>query len=188
MRADLISRNSGGYRQRCAIIRPVYSTARDGTSVVTWTLHGWRHMCVEPVSAGENRIGPRVLMESEAIARMPWERGIRSDMRVLFPQPSHHLSADASNVATVFSLTAALSGPPLRSGPFYARCESELVRVTGGHETALLTVQRGACGTSATAHETGVLLTPLREYLINGVIDAEEGRAELLLGLNGAQP
>lgn len=187
VRADLLRQSSGAYRTRCAILRPFYSTARDGTSVVSWTLHGWRHMAIEPVASSEIRIGPRVLDESECVARMPYERGIKSDMRVLFPLPCGHLTAGASNVDTVFMVTGGDSHPETRSGPFSARCENEIVRVVGGHGTGVLQVQRGRFGTLAVSHEAGVMFVPLREYNISGVIDVEDAHAEILLGLNGAQ-
>lgn len=144
-------------------------------------------MAIEPVASSEMRIGPRVLDESECVARMPYERGIKSDMRVLFPLPCGYLTAGASNVDTVVMVTGGDSHPELRSGPFHARCESEILRVTGGHGTATLHVQRGRFGTSAASHAAGVMFVPLREYNISGVIDVDDAHAELLLGLNGAQ-
>lgn len=186
--AERLARQSGVYDTRCAVIEPSYSLANAGDAVATWTLRGWRHLELRPTQGAENRIGAAVLLESEFVARLPWENGIRANMRILIPLPKLTLAGGGvSDSATAWTLAAAGVQPELRAGFYYARCESEIVKVTAGHNTTALTVARAQLGTSAAAHAAGVLIFPLREMAITGLVDAENARAEWLIGLNGVQ-
>ena len=141
------------------LLRPTRTKDSTGQEVLSWTKFQTLMAKVSPISGRELIQGLSAQSDITYRVNFPYYPAIEADTRVLVPTDWSTLSGGINDAVTSIPVTD-YTQFSLKTNDFYAKIESEIIKITAGQGTSTFTGTRGQLGTSAAAHSSGVYIIP----------------------------
>ena len=169
-------------RIRCILEKATETQSASGEVTRSWSVFATPWADFQPVGAREVFRAQQISADATYKAMILFRKNTTSKMRLLVPQQWTTLSAGINNSVTTIPVTAALSGD--LSSNYQIYIDTELMNVSGGHQTTSLTVTRGSDSTTKAEHSVSATVARMAVFNVESARDLTGKRMELELLLS----